>query len=205
MAAWMSVRRLECMKAIAAEPLADEELVRQLTQGRSEALAALHARYQPRLMRLASRHVGPPAAEDIIQEVFLTVWQHAHSFDSSRGTFRAWVVQIARRRTFNELRRRQSRPQLERDPHGELLGALPDEVPDMAEHLAAVERRTAVLTALGLLPQSHREAVQLAFLDDLTHSEVARALHAPLGTTKTRIRTGLQKLRAELLSLQVVC
>ena len=103
----------------------------------------------------------------------------------------------------NELRRRRSRPQLEADPEGGRLAGLPDEAPEVAEQVAGDERRSLVRCALQVLPQSQRDAVKMAFLDELTHEEVATALRVPLGTTKTRIRSGLLKLRVELTSLGV--
>jgi RNA polymerase sigma-70 factor (ECF subfamily) len=181
----------------------DEELVRRLAEGRYEALDALHERYTPSLTRLAARQLGRAAAQDIVQDVFVSVWRHAHSFDPRRGTFRAWVVQITRRRIMNELRRRRFRPQADTDPDDSLLATLADNVPDIAEQLAHDERRSAVRSALQVLPQPQRQAIALAFLDEFTHAEVARTLRIPLGTTKTRIRSGLLKLRLELNPMRV--
>lgn len=198
-----AVSRLTGVNAIDLEPVPDEELVRRLADGRREALDPLHTRYGPLLTNLAARHLDRPAAEEIVQDVFLTVWQRAASFDPQRGRFRPWVVQITRRRIINELRRRRSRPKTELDPDGLLLEKMADEAPEAADQLVVEERRSAVRGALQVLPQPQREAVALAFLDELTHEEVASAVRAPLGTTKTRIRTGLMKLRVELMALGV--
>ncbi len=126
----------------------DEDLVRQLAEGQCEALAPLHDRYATLLCNLAAGQLGRSTAEEVVQDVFTTVWQHARSFDPERGNFRPWVFQITRWRIMNELRRRRSRP--------------------------------------------------------TAHQEVAATLHAPLGTTKTRIRSGLLKLRVPLMSLVAV-
>jgi RNA polymerase sigma factor (sigma-70 family) len=198
-----SVFRLAFVNAIEAQQCPDEELVRRLAEGQREALDPLHERYGPVLTNLAARQLDRPAAEEIVQDVFLTVWQHAGRFDPQRGSFRPWVFQITRRRIINELRRRRSRPQVEADPEGVLLDGLQDDAPEVADKLASDERRSAVRGALEVLPQPQREAVALAFLDELTHEEVASALRVPLGTTKTRIRTGLLKLRVELMTLGV--
>jgi RNA polymerase sigma-70 factor, ECF subfamily len=203
MAGPYSVPRLVFVNALEAQQFPDEELVRRLAEGQPEALDRLHERYGPVLTSLAARQLDRPAAEEIVQDVFLTVWQHAGSFDPQRGSFRPWVFQITRRRIMNELRRRRSRPQVAADPEGVLLDGLEDDAPEVGDKLAGDERRSAVRGALQILPQPQREAVALAFLDELTHEEVANALRVPLGTTKTRIRTGLLKLRVELMSLGV--
>jgi RNA polymerase sigma-70 factor, ECF subfamily len=185
------------------EHVPDEELVSQLAAGRREALDPLQERYASVLMSLASRQLDRPSAEEIVQDVFLSVWQHAQSFDRHRGSFRPWMFQIVRRRIINELRRRRSRPQLEVDPEGGRLAGLVDDAPEVAEQVAGDERRSVVRGALQILPPSQRDAVAMAFLEELTHEEVASALRVPLGTTKTRIRCGLLKLRVELTSLGV--
>jgi RNA polymerase sigma factor (sigma-70 family) len=203
MAVGNGVFRLAIMKAIEVQPVPDEELVSGLAAGRHEALDPLQERYGSVLTSLASRQLDRSSAEEIVQDVFLTVWQHARSFDPRRGSFRPWVFQIARRRIINELRRRRSRPQLEADPEGVLLDGLTDDAAGVAEQVAGDERRSAVRCALQVLSQAQREAVAMAFLEELTHEEVAHALRVPLGTTKTRIRSGLLKLRVELMSLGV--
>jgi len=191
------------VKTFEVDHVPDEELVSELAAGRQEALDPLQERYASVLMSLASRQLDRPSAEEIVQDVFVSVWQHAQSFDRHRGSFRPWMFQIVRRRIINELRRRRSRPQLEVDPEGGRLAGLVDDAPEVAEQVASDERRFVVRGALQVLPQSQRDAVAMAFLEGLTHEEVASALRVPLGTTKTRIRSGLLKLRVELTSLGV--
>jgi RNA polymerase sigma-70 factor, ECF subfamily len=198
-----AVSRLAFVKTIEVQHVPDEELVSQLAAGRHEALDQLQERYASVLTNLASRQLDRPSAEEIAQDVFLTVWQHAQSFDPRRGTFRPWMFQIARRRIINELRRRRSRPQVEVDSEGVRLAGLVDDAPEVSEQVAGNERRSVVRCALQVLSPPQREAVAMAFLQELTHEEVANALRVPLGTTKTRIRSGLLKLRVELRSLGV--
>src|SRR5207302_8932343 len=144
MAPRTTIFRLAFVNVIDAEPIADEELVRRLAEGRREALDPLHERYRPLLTSLAARRLDRPAAEEIVQDVFLTVWQRAASFDPRRGSFRPWVVQITRRRIINELRRRRSRPKTEVDPDGALLDKMADDAPEVADQLVVEERRSAV-------------------------------------------------------------
>ena len=176
----------------------DDELMRQLTAGRQEALGPLYSRYAPRLFSLAAQSLDRATAEEIVQEVFLVVWRKAGTFDPERGAFKAWVFQIAHHRILNELRRRSRQPRLEEDPSGLRLAAAPDPMPGPDEVFAAEAQRAEVRDALAALPEAQRRAVHMAFVDGLTHDQVARNLQLPLGTTKTRIRTGLRRLRAGL-------
>lgn len=179
----------------------DEELMGQLAAGRQEALGPLYTRYAARIFGLASQSLERAAAEEIVQDVFLAVWRHAGTFSPARGTFRPWVFQIAHRRILNELRRRSRQPQLEPDPEGERLFALPDLAADPEESASRAEEHTSLHSALEGLTEAQRRAVSLAFFEELSHAEVAARLGLPLGTAKTRIRAGLQRLRASLAPL----
>ncbi|HXJ34828.1 MAG TPA: sigma-70 family RNA polymerase sigma factor [Candidatus Eisenbacteria bacterium] len=180
------------------EDVPDDELMRQVAGGSAEALALLHRRFARSIFRLASHSVDRAAAEDLVQDVLLTVWRNAGRFDPERGTVRAWVLQIAHFRLLNELRRRSRQPEIVADPEGLVLDRLPATGLGPAEATAQQHRRDALKSALDQLPPPQREALGLAFLDDLTHEEVAAELGLPLGTAKTRIRAGLQKLRATI-------
>ena len=179
----------------------DEELMRQLAAGRPEALGPLHARYASLIYGVAARSLDRAAAEEISQEVFLAVWRHAASFDPTRGTFRAWVSQITRSSVLNELRRRGRRPRATTQSDGSGGDHLPDPGPDPAESAWREHRRAVVRAAVEALPPPQREALRLAFLEDLTHEQVAAFLKLPLGTTKSRIRSGLKALRGRLAPL----
>lgn len=179
----------------------DEELMRQLAAGRSEALGPLHARYASLIFGVAARSLDRAAAEEISQEVFLAVWRHAASFDPTRGTFRAWVLQITRSIVLNEVRRRSRRPRATTQSNGSGGDHLPDPGPDPAESAWREHRSAVVRAAVDALPPPQREALSLAFLEDLTHEQVAAFLDLPLGTTKSRIRSGLKALRGSLAPL----
>jgi len=174
----------------------DEELMRQVADGSGEALDLLHRRLGRSVFRLAAQSLDRAAAEDIVQDVFLAIWRNARRFDPERGTVRAWVLQIAHFRLLNELRRRSRQPELVAD--GLVLERLPAGGLGPAEVASHQHRRDALKSALDQLPPPQREALGLVFMDDLTHEQAAAELGLPLGTAKTRIRAGLQKLRATL-------
>jgi RNA polymerase sigma factor (sigma-70 family) len=193
------------MDAVRPAPIdlatSDEELMRLLAAGHQEALGPLYSRYAPLIFNLAAQSLDRAGAEEIVQEVFLAVWRTAATFDPAVGPFRPWILQIAHFRILNELRRRNRRPRVERDADGERLAALPDPDPEPADAAWQEYRRAAVRAALEKLPPPQRQALGLAFFEDLTHEQVAATLEVPLGTAKTRIRAGLQKLQAHLAPL----
>ena len=176
----------------------DEELMRQVAQGSAEALGLLHRRFSRVILGLAVRTVDRAAAEDLVQEVFLAVWRNADRFDPERGSVRAWILQIAHFRLLNELRRRSRQPEIAADPDGLVLDGLPAADLGPPEVASRRHRRALIQSAFDELPPPQRQAISLAFLDDLTHEQVAAELGLPLGTAKTRIRAGLQKLRGML-------
>jgi RNA polymerase sigma-70 factor (ECF subfamily) len=189
----------------APDTLSEEDavLVRRVREGHEEALQQLHRRYAPLVFHLACRALDRAAAEEIVQDTFLAVWRRAADFDPTRGSFRTWLLSIGRHRMLDELRSRSRRPQAT----GELLldqAALSAEEPLPDETLWLEYRRDVVSEALAALPEPQRAALRLAFFADLTHEEVAKALKVPLGTAKTRIRSGLRLLERHLGGLVAV-
>src|SRR5881628_2638391 len=191
------------------QALSDDDLMRQVADGSAEALELLHRRFARLIFGMAVQSLDRAAAEDLVQEVFLAVWRNARRFDPERGTVRAWILQITHYRLLNELRRRSRQPEVMPDPEGLVLADLPASDPGPAEATWEQHRRTVLKAALDELPRPQREALSLAFLEDLTHEQVAAELGLPLGTAKTRIRAGLQKLRGTLgprgAALVVLC
>jgi RNA polymerase sigma-70 factor (ECF subfamily) len=181
--------------------LSDEDLMRQLAAGRQEALGPLHGRYASLVFNLAAQTIDRATAEEIVQDVFVAVWRKAGTFDPARGSFRAWVLRIVHVHVLNELRRRGRRVRTEPDPQGLGLAAAPALGPGPAEEAWRTHRRVIVRAAVEALPPPQRQALSLAFLEDLTHQQIADFLDLPLGTAKTRIRTGLQTLRVMLSPL----
>lgn len=181
----------------------DEMLAAQVAGGSHEALQALHQRYAPLVFHVACKSLDRPAAEEITQDVFLALWTRAASFDAARGALKPWLLQIAHHRIVNELRSRSRRPQGSVDAGQSVEELLAhDSGPD--EAVWREFQRSALDKALRALPQDQRQALSLAFFDELSHEEVARSLRVPLGTAKTRIRSGLQKLGTRLSTLVAV-
>jgi RNA polymerase sigma factor (sigma-70 family) len=185
------------------EDLGDEELMSRLVAGHQDALGLLHERYAGSLLNLAAKSLGRASAEEIVQDVFVAVWRKAETFDPARGAFRAWVFRIAQRLILNELRRRSRRPRFEAARNGARLAAVADSSPGPSEATWHEHRRALVCAAVDDLPAAQRQALRLAFLDDLTHDQVATALNLPLGTAKGRIRVGIGTLRRRLAPLLV--
>src|SRR5262249_14573391 len=145
-------------------PDSDEQLVARLAAGQPEALGPLYERYARLVLHLAARSLDRPAAEEIVQDVFLEVWRTAAAFDAGRGSFRAWLLQPAHWRVLNELRRRSRRPRVGPGLDAGPSDDPPDPGPGLAELVDRSERRAALRAALDGLPASQRQALGLAFL-----------------------------------------
>lgn len=174
----------------------DEDLMRDLAGGQQDALGPLYGRYASLVFQIALHSLDRAAAEELVQEVFLTIWRGAASFDPSQGAFRPWLLRLTHWKVLNELRRRRRRPS--ESTEDEPLQEFVDGAPGPEEHVWQIEHETIVKSALQALPPKQRQAIALAFLEDMTHEQVARTLDVPLGTAKTRIRSGLQIMRAHL-------
>jgi RNA polymerase sigma-70 factor (ECF subfamily) len=169
-----------------AEPAAGT-LLRRLAEGEHEALGEVYDLYAGLVNALALRILRDTAdAEDVVQEVFVQVWRQASRFDPSRGTPEAWLCTMARTRALDRLRRRASRREEPEDAAPATTTA-----PGSAEAIA-------VRKALGGLSEDQRRALELAYYEGLTQSEIAERLGEPLGTVKTRIRTAMIRLREAL-------
>lgn len=165
-------------------------LIEHTAQGDAEAFGRFYDRYAPLVFGFALRLLRDRAdAEDLLQEVFLQVWREAGTYSKDRGSPEAWVLTMARSRGIDRLRviRRSDRTSLAAgEPAARGQGA-PEE--------SAVNARLTVHGPLARLPEAQRTVLELAYFDGLTQSEIAARLGEPLGTVKTRMRTGLGRLR----------
>lgn len=184
------------------ELLSDEALLTGFGAGDPELAAAFVRRFQSRIFGVAIRVVGDPrAAEDVAQTAFERAWRHARTYDPRRGSVSAWLCIIARNLAIDTVR---VRPAVPIDPAAfvrELVDGATDEVrPDQA----AVDREVAdeLRDALRRLAPEHARAVVLAGLAGLSASQVAESEGIPLGTAKTRIRTGMLRLRSSLQDMR---
>ena len=166
---------------------AAEKILRRLTAGDPQALGDFYDLYAGLVNGLALRILRDTAeAEDVVQEVFVQVWRQASRYDASRGTPEAWLCTMARTRALDRLRRRVSR----REEPAEAAPAS-TAAPTTADTIA-------VRKALDGLSTDQRKALELAYYEGLTQSEIATRLGEPLGTVKTRIRTAMIRLREVL-------
>ena len=173
--------------------ISDNELLHAIARGDEQSLAALYDRYRLILFGLILRILHDrQEAEDVLQEAFLQVWRRAGDFDEERGRVFTWLVTIARSRALDRLRVLGSRARLAE----EVVAYSPSEnAGDAAEDALKSEQGTIVRQALAELPEEQRRALFLAYFEGLTQTEISERLGEPLGTVKTRMRTGLIKLR----------
>ena len=179
----------------------DVELLKAVASRDEAALGQLYNRYRLILFSVLVRILNNrEEAEDVLQEVFLQVWRRAADFDANRGRPFTWLVTLARSRGIDRLRSVASRERVAMAAGAEVNEAS-DDVSDAATDAIRSEQRGVVNNALSQLPEEQKRPLMLAYFDGLTQSEIATQLGAPLGTVKTRMRSGMMKLR-ELLSSQ---
>jgi RNA polymerase sigma-70 factor (ECF subfamily) len=181
------------------QKLDDETLLRFITQAHEGALSELYDRYSRLVYSMALNTVGDAAmAEEITQDVYLRIWNKAATYQSNQGKVTTWIVSITRYRAIDMIRRLSVRPEGNRADwaEGEAFDAA--DPLDIEEEVEIADRKQRVRQAVAELPEEQRAALSLAFFQGYTHSEIADILNEPLGTVKTRIRLGMQKLRQTL-------
>lgn len=173
----------------------DIELLHAVARGDEAALARLYDAYRVILFGLLVRILNSrEEAEDILQEVFIQVWRRAKDFDEKRGRPFTWLVTLTRSRAIDRLRLLGARQRLATSAERERLEEASDALTDTIKGT----QKEVVRRALAELPEEQRHTLLLAYFEGLTQSEIAAKLGAPLGTVKTRMRSGMMKLRALL-------
>jgi RNA polymerase sigma-70 factor (ECF subfamily) len=177
--------------------LADEDLMQLMRQGDAQAFEVIYERHANAAFSLAYRMTGRRgAAEDVVQEAFLSLWRSGARYDRTRGSVRTWVLGIVHNRAIDSLRRN-----LRHDTHRASDEGIEErfEAKERTEIQAAHSEEAAeVRTALETLPDEQSKAIELAYFGGFSHSEIATMLETPIGTVKGRIRLGLEKLRGQL-------
>ncbi|HEV2378353.1 MAG TPA: sigma-70 family RNA polymerase sigma factor [Terriglobia bacterium] len=169
---------------------ADAGLIRRILNGDDTALGALYDRYGRLVYSVSLRILRDTgAAEEVLQDIFYQLWRVAGSFDFARGSLSSWLMVMARNRSIDRLRRRGLT--VAENP----VGALPPARFDLESDLARKEMVGRVRGALDALPEPQRKAMELAYFEGLTQSEIAEQTGDPLGTVKTRLRAALTSLR----------
>jgi RNA polymerase sigma factor (sigma-70 family) len=179
----------------------DELLLAAIGRDETDALGRLYDRYNRLAIAVAYRVLNDhTAAEDTVQDAFLSVWRRVDSFDSSRGSARGWLLTIVRNAAVDRRRGRHARA-LQDTPLEDVTFRLATDGEETFAMVAASVEATRVRDALALLPSEQREAIELAYFGGLTHQEIAERTGAALGTVKGRMRLGLHKLRAALTDI----
>ena len=168
--------------------LTDAAVLSAIRSGDENGMAALYDRYSAVVYSVALRVLGDTgAAEDVLQEVFMQLWRNPGLFDSSRGSLGPWLSVIARHRAIDGLRKRR--------PETDIADVVVSVEPDLAGDAERARAMEKVRGTLGSMPSPQRQALEMAYFEGLSHSEISAKTGEPLGTIKTRIRAGLLALR----------
>jgi RNA polymerase sigma-70 factor (ECF subfamily) len=177
-----------------AQQVPDSALVERIMAADEGALAALYDRYAGMLYAMLVRILkDTSAAEEVLQDLFLQLWRGAARFDASRGSLAGWLLVIGRNRALSRLRGRDRR-EIQDDPEGFSIEAVPS--PGNLENEAARAQLMEKLRgAMASLPSEQREAVELAYFEGMTQTEIAERTGSPLGTVKSRVRAAMHTLK----------
>ena len=185
------------MRGKACRGLRDGELVELVAQRDAGALEALYERYGRAAYSLARRILTEGTlAQDVVQEVFLSLWRDARRFDAGRGTVATYLLSMTHHRAVDVVRREENLRRRRTSDEG--LELAPDPKARVEDEVEASERRAEVRSALAELPAAQREVLLLAYFGGYTQREVAALVGVPLGTVKTRMAAGMRKMKEAL-------
>ena len=177
--------------------------MKAVSRGRQAALAELYDRHGKRLRATIDGVVREGAeADDVLQEIFIQIWDEAGRYSPKAGKPLGWMVTIARRRAIDRLRRRQAYSRVRERYQKRVVHEAPNSPRQTDDVFVLNDLRHFLKECMRVLPRLQREALELAFFEGLSHREIAAATHAPLGTVKTRLELGLQKLTHALRPLR---
>ena len=180
----------------------DRDLMRRITQKEPEALSVLYDHYHRLLFGLLKSILKKNVeAEDLLQEVFTTIWEKADQFDTERGTPYTWIVSLTRNKAIDRLRSKVYKEQKKQNTSiddEEVFLPLFSSENNPLENTILSDRAKRLYDALQKLSEKHREVIQVAYFDGLTQTEISEEYNIPLGTVKTRMRDGMIKLRGML-------
>jgi RNA polymerase sigma-70 factor (ECF subfamily) len=182
----------------------DADVMRRIRAGDRSAVDDLYERFRRPAFALARRILGDDAqAEDVLQEVFLSVWRDPAAFDRGRGSVASWLLAVVHHKAVDAVRREESQRRRQVQAEDEMALAAPTATRDVEDEAWSRLVAEQVRTALGVLSVAQREALTLAYYGGYTQREVAALTGAPLGTVKTRMLAGMRRLKQELGGPQV--
>jgi RNA polymerase sigma factor (sigma-70 family) len=177
----------------------DIDVMRRIRAGDRNAVDDLYDRFLRPAFALARRILGDDAlAEDVLQEVFLSVWRDPAAFDRARGSVASWLLAVVHHKAVDAVRREESQRRRQALAEDDMALDAPTATRDVEEEAWARVVAEKVRRALGALSPSQREALTLAYYGGYTQREVAALTGAPLGTVKTRMLSGMRRLKQEL-------
>ncbi len=180
---------------------AEIALLKRIGAGDRESFEQLYERFSGVLFSMAYRVLNnQEAAEDVLQDVFVQIWEKAPLYDPERGKPLTWAITLTRNKAIDRLRSTQRRNRLQDDVEKEAQTFEQFDGKNSVDAVEAMEKGALVRSAIEKLSKDQREAIQLAFFSGLTQTEIAEHLGEPLGTVKARIRRGMMKLREVLVS-----
>jgi len=175
---------------------AEIELLRQIGQGDRRSFETLYDRFSGVLFSVAYRVLNSQeAAEDVLQDVFIQIWEKAALYDPARGKPMTWAITLTRNKAIDRLRSTQRRSRLQDDLQHESETVEQFDDKSSFDAVSSGETSELVREAVKKLSKDQREAIELAFFSSLTQTEISERLNEPLGTVKARIRRGMMKLR----------